>query len=113
MRTVLILMLLPSLALAQVPAADAPLADLPGTSVRLATGEPAPFPGRLVSDPETVRREQVNASKAAELAALKAPENVTVTKVSLVAIGAGGLVLGALIAGLVVGLASKPPPTGP
>lgn len=109
MRTALLLMLLPSLALAQAPA-DAPLADLPGTSVRLAAGELAPFPGRLVSDPEAVRREKVNASNAAELASYKGPENVTLTKGAVVAIGAGGLVLGAIITGLIVGLAPKTQP---
>ena len=101
MKTLFLLLLLPSLALAQAPA-DAPLADIPGTSVRLSTGQEAPFPGRLVSDPESVRREKVNERLAGELASLKAPENVTLTKGALVGIAAGSAVAAAIVATVIV-----------
>lgn len=107
MKTLLLIALLPSLALAQAPS-DAPLADIPGTSVRLATGQPAPFPGRLLSEPEQVRREKVNEFKAAEGASLK-KGNVTVSVPVVIAIVAGAVVAGAA-AGFGIAKATQPKP---
>lgn len=114
MKTLLLLVLLPTLALAQAPA-DAPLADLPGTSVSLTTDQPAPFPGRLLSGEEQVRRGKVNEREHAELAELKKPENLTLTKVQFGAIVGGSAVVAAIITTVVilfVAPAAKPKPGG-
>lgn len=109
MKILLLLVLLPSLSLAQVPS-DAPLADVPEVSVRLEQGAPAPFPGRLLSEPEQVRRGKVAERDRAELLELKKPENITLTKGQLIGIVAGSAVVAAVVTGLIVGLAPKPQP---
>lgn len=66
MKTFVAVFLSASIALAEPPS-DAPLAEVPGTSVHLATGQAAPFPGRLVSDAEAIRRARKEAGERAIL----------------------------------------------
>lgn len=85
-----VLMLFSSLAFAQAP--DAPV-DILGASVRLKSGEPAPFSGRLLSEDEQIRRAKRLAEAEGELA--KAHESALVSKPVLIAIIVGALVVGA------------------
>jgi hypothetical protein len=101
-----IVMLFTVTAFAQTPA-DAPVSDIPGVSVKITTGTPAPFTGRLLSDTENIRRGDVSASKDAELRSLTAPENITVTKGQLTAVIVGPIVLTAIVTALIVGFAKK------
>lgn len=71
-------------AFAQAPA-DAPIADEPGTSVRLGLGEPAPFAGRLLSPEENKRRGQSKADCVETIADAKA-NNVLLPKPAVAAI---------------------------
>lgn len=104
MRTVALLL---CIAMPAHAADDAPLADVPGTSVHLATGQPAPFAGRLVSDAEHVRREKVNERDATFYADVTAGDVVVVGKPAFYALigGAGAAVIAAIVAG--VALAAK------
>jgi hypothetical protein len=103
---VLLTLLCSAVTFAQTPS-DAPLADIPGTSVKVKQGEPAPFDGRLLSLDENKRRGTVDASKDAELTSLKAPENITVTKGQLTGVIVGSVVVTAIVTALVVGFAKK------
>ena len=106
MKAVALVVLLCSVtAFAQV--SDVPLADIPGVSVKVEIGAVVPFTGRLLSEDENVRRAKSAVSDHAELAQLKAPENVTVSKGALSAVIAGSVVLTAIVTGLVVGFAKK------
>ena len=67
MKTFTAALLCASIALAEPPA-DAPVADVAGTSVHLAAGQAAPFPGRLLSDEENVRRAKAAVDCKATLA---------------------------------------------
>lgn len=75
------------------PPPDAPLEDMPGVSVRLRPGEPAPFQGQLLSEPEQIRRGKRLADAEATLA--KAEQSVLLPKAAVVGIIVGALVLGA------------------
>lgn len=95
MRAVAAVLLAASVALAEPPG-DAPLADLPGRSVHLATGQPAPFSGRLLADAEHVASEWVAAD---DHAFRKQTEGkLMLSPVALVAIVAGALAVGAGVA---------------
>lgn len=102
MRAAVALLLVSSVALADPPA-DAPL-DLPGRSVRLEPGQPAPFGGRLLSDAEHVASEKVAASDAAFRKATAG--NVMLSPYAVVAIVAGALAVGAA-AGVAVAVAVR------
>jgi hypothetical protein len=80
--------------LAAEPPADAPL-DLPGRSVRLVAGQPAPFPGRLLSDAEHIKSEAACADDHAKLA--KAEKSLLVSPLGIVALVVGGLAVGAAV----------------
>jgi hypothetical protein len=67
MKTIALLLVVAVPALADPPA-DAPVVDMPGTSVHLPAGQPAPFPGQLLSDEENIRRAKVAADCKATLA---------------------------------------------
>lgn len=85
--------------------ADAPVApDEPGTSVHLSTGQGAPFPGRLVSDPEHVRREGINTRNATFYADIVQGAVVVVAKATLYSLIAGGSGVTVALIGLIVGL---------
>ena len=56
MKTALALLLVCGTAWADPAPGDTPLADVPGTSVHVVTGQVVPFTGYLVSDDETLRR---------------------------------------------------------
>lgn len=66
MKTLIAVCLTASIAFAQAPA-DAPIADVPATSVRLEQGAPAPYAGYLISDAETLRRGKKEANERATL----------------------------------------------
>lgn len=66
MKTFIAVLLCSFIAFADPPP-DAPVADLPGVSVRVVAGQPAPFDGRLLSDEENVRRAKKEASERATL----------------------------------------------
>lgn len=57
MKTFVAVMLCSALAFGAEPG-DAPVRDVPGTSVHLEAGSAAPFTGRLLSDAEAVKSEQ-------------------------------------------------------
>lgn len=95
MRTFVAVLLCSSLAFAEAP--DAPIIeDIPGSTVRLRTGEPAPFDGQLLSFDEQVRRGKRLATAEAELEAAHA--SVLVSKPVLVALILGSIAAGAAIA---------------
>lgn len=91
-RLVSIFLLASSLAFAQP--ADAPV-DLPKRSVRLDTGQAAPFSGRLLSDEEHTASEAKCADDHAFRA--KAMGGVLLPPAALVAVVLGALALGAAV----------------
>lgn len=88
MKLALATLLAASLAFADPPA-DAP------TSAHLAAGQPAPFSGRLLSDAEHVRSEKLCADDHAFRA--KTDGQVMLAPMTVVAIVAGALALGAAV----------------
>lgn len=78
--------------------ADAPLADVPGTSVHLLATQAAPFTGYLVSDAETERRGKKDA-KCAGTAADAQANGVLLPKV------AAGTVIGVAAAAVITSIA--------
>lgn len=84
MKKLLSLLVVVSVPALADPPADAPVVDVAGTSVHLAAGQPAPFPGRLLSDPENVRRAKVAADCKATLA--DAEQNVLLPKPAVAAL---------------------------
>ena len=102
MRTFLACLLASSLAFADPPA-DAPL-DLPGRSVRLEPGQPAPFAGQLLSDEEHIASEKVAASDAAFRKATAG--KAMLSPYAVVAIVAGALAVGAAV-GVAVAVAVR------
>lgn len=107
MKTLAALLLVSSVAFAQgkelpgdsqpipITEADSPVIapDLPGISVRLRAGEPAPYDGRLLEHDESVRRGKALVSCRGELADAKT--NEWLSKPVLIAFIVGGLALGA------------------
>lgn len=90
-------------ALPAYAADDAPLADVPGASVHLTTGQPAPFAGRLVSDDEHVKREKVNERNATFYADVITGDALVVSKpVFYVVIGGAAA---AVVAAVALGVA--------
>jgi len=63
MKKLVVLLLCAAVPALADPPADAPLADVPNTSVRLTKGTAAPFDGYLVSDAETMRRGKKEANE--------------------------------------------------
>ncbi|MDP1824893.1 MAG: hypothetical protein Q8L48_16675 [Archangium sp.] len=109
--SLLLVLCLAAPAAAQEPAAvvfpaDAPIA--PGRSVKLATGEPAPFPGQLVDEQEQVRRERVNARNEAFGKDL-VKGNVIVSTPAFIAIVVGAVAAG-VAAGFGIAKATAPKP---
>jgi len=101
MKTAIALLLLSSVAFADPPTDsstvenDSPVLapDLPGVSVRLRPGEPAPYDGRLVALDENVRRGKALVDCRAELEAGK--QNAWLSKPVLITLIVGSVVLGA------------------
>lgn len=97
--TLLLCVAVPALA---EPPADAPLApDVPDTSVRLVMGQAAPFPGRLLSDEENLRRARVTADCRATLA--EAEGNVLLPKAAVAVLISGAAA--AVITSITLGVA--------
>jgi hypothetical protein len=88
------------------PPGDAPLADVPDVSVRLAMGQPAPFAGRLLSPEENVRRAKRTADCEATLADAEG-NGVLLPRPAVAALisGAAAAVVTSIVLG--VALASK------
>lgn len=101
MRTILVAVLTSAVAFAESPK-DAPLADLPGRSVRLAAGQAAPFPGRLLADAEHRASEAVCADDHAFRERATKDDALRLTPLAVVAIVAGALAVGAATATAVV-----------
>lgn len=94
MRAAVALLLASSLAFAEPPA-DAPVLDLAERSVHLEAGQPAPFPGRLLSDAEHVASEKLCADDHATVKA--AQSKVLLSPIAVVAIIAGAVAVGAAV----------------
>lgn len=102
MKITILLFLLPALAFADPPT-DAPLSELPGRSVRLEPGQPAPFAGQLLSDEEHVASEKVCADDHAFRHEALGGSKLLLTPLQLVAIVAGAVAVGAAVsAGVIV-----------
>jgi hypothetical protein len=94
---VLLIVAMPALA---DPPGDAPLADVPDTSVRLVMGQPAPFAGRLLSPEENVRRAKKQSDCEATVADAEA-NGVLLPKPAVAALisGAAAAVITSIVLG--------------
>lgn len=95
MRTVLVVLLVSSLAYGEPPA-DAPV-DLPDRSARLVAGQVAPFSGRLLSDVEHMESEALCADDHAFRKEASAGGKLLLSPIAVVAIVAGALAVGAAV----------------
>lgn len=106
MKTALAVLLASSLAFADPPA-DAPMRDLPGRSVHLDAGQPAPFAGRLLSDDEHTKSEAAAADDFAFRKKATSGGNSVWSPYAIVAVVAGSLAVG-LAAGAGLGCSRTP-----
>lgn len=95
MRTALAVLLVSSVAIADPPTDTPVIEDLPGVSVRLRPGEPAPFQGQLLSEDEQLRRGRRLAAAEATLA--KAEQSQLLPLPALIGIIAASVALGAAV----------------
>lgn len=109
MKPIALLLCVALPAFAADPPSDAPKAetcadgptDLPGVSVCLEQGQPAPFRARALSFPEDMRRERINERNATFYTDVTKGDVVVVSKPAFYALIAGGTA--AVVTAIVLG----------